>query len=147
MFNLQYIKDANEIRLVGTNDQRDYEAVIVIRLNSQTKSDKCQVVHCDKTAFNTIFDKNDRFILSECTKELFRKRCNILFDTLLKENTSAANKYTAIAVIDLVSRMCSRVCTKPIGMNDDLVKGWFSDWYNEAELYKIIVKKLVSLCE
>lgn len=145
MFNLDYNTTANEIRLVGTNVYGDIETVISIHIANKSNN-KCKVYLCNKNSFNTIFDNSRRtFFADPGTKIVFKERCNQLIDTMLTEQNDM-DKYRAIAVVDLIARLCCRVCTKPIGMHTDLVKGWFSDWNTEAEYYKNAVKSLTSLC-
>lgn len=146
MFNLDYNSDANEIRLVGTNTYGDIETVISIYISNKTDTD-CKVYLCNKNSFNTIFDNSRRTCFADPgTKVVFKERCNQLIDTMLEECKNGMDKYRAIAVIDLISRLCCRVCTKPIGMHSNLIKGWFYNWNTEAEYYKNAVKSLTSLC-
>lgn len=147
MFNLNYNKHANTISLTGTNSYGDLEDVIRIVIQSN-KDVNCCIVKASKADFINIFNSsfNGRFAC-KCIKDDFFNKCCKMIDYLKKQDKDSADKYTAIGVIDLMSRLLCRVAVKPIGMNIDLIKGWFSDWDNEAETYKVAVKKLVSISD
>lgn len=148
MFNLIYNKADNTIELAGTNSYGDTQAVIKIIINSN-KDNNCCILKSSKADFLDMFTSSPRisYFGDKCIKESFKNKCCNMIDYLNKQDKENADKYVAIGVIDLASRLLSRVTTKPIGMNSDIIKGWFHDWDNEAEVYKATIKKLVSVSD
>lgn len=148
MFNLNFHEDAHVIELVGTNEHGDYESVITISLEDKDKSgNECYLLNCNKDAFNRIYDKSSKNRLEACIRAVFKERCNTLIDNLMQGSNNTINKFIGIGSIDIISRLCSRVCSKPIGMNTRLINTWFSDWNSEAEIYKTTIKELKDLCD
>ena len=148
MFNLIYNKADNTIELAGTNSYGDTQAVIKIIINSN-KDNNCCILKSSKADFLNMFTNSPRIYCfgDKYIQESFKTKCCNMIDYLNKQDKDNADKYVAIGVIDLSSRLLSRVATKPIGMNSDLIKGWFNDWNNEAEVYKVTIKKLVSVSD
>ena len=148
MFNLIYNKADNTIELAGTNSYGDTQAVVKIIINSN-KDNNCCILKSSKADFLDMFTNSPRISCfgDKYIQESFKNKCCNMIDYLNKQDKDNADKYVAIGVIDLSSRLLSRVATKPIGMNSDLIKGWFHDWNNEAEVYKVTIKKLVSVSD
>lgn len=148
MFNLNFHEDAHVIELVGTNEHGDYESVITISLEDKDNSgNECYLLNCNKDAFNRIYDKSSKNKLEFCIRSAFKEMCNTLIDNLMRNNNNIINKFIGIGSIELISRLCSRVCPKPIGTCTKLVNTWFADWDKEAEIYKDAIKELKDLCD